>query len=511
MCGAATMFARIDNFLANHSPAWYRAPSVQTATLGVVFFWVFAAYTTIQFYAASTYGPDLAADSVSAVYFCFTVTCLIAPSVTNKFGCRVTMFFGVLAYASLVLNSLIYFLYGGEDVRWSRRMVVVGGGILGCGASLLWTSQGRLILQYASKAEELRVLEEQDGVLNKSKTQTGRLMGLFWSIFQCSALVGGGVSFLYFNKKPEGSAALYCLFLAFILIGALFTQLLLPPSMLKTSGSTVSFNRTKSPSYSSLDLAERTPLYCNVDSGGQYTGEETEVSIPVVVADLSHQSWSEEARGTFYLFISKRMGCLLLLFFYTGFNQPYQQATFGNRFFTRRTIGAELIIFHLMEILGAIVIGRFLDDDKVSENYSHNKSFSKKTRARLCLGSFIVINSIGNILAAIQEYNAKHALTPTAHDILSVGVIPPSMAFACWGFADAQIQVYCYWLLGGFYSSGHDHARAVGVYKLAQSLGTSIGFFLIPVSRLGELSQLLCSTLVFVVGTGLSFQSTFFL
>lgn len=227
------------------------------------------------------------------------------------------MFFGVLAYASLVLNSLIYFLYGGEDVRWARRMVVVGGGILGCGASLLWTSQGRLILQYASKAEELRILDEIDGVPSKSKTQTGRLMGLFWSIFQCSALVGGGVSFIYFNKKPEGSAALYCLFLVFILIGALFTQFLLPPSMLKSSGSTVSFDRTKNPTYLPLDLSEQTPLYCNVDSGAQYTGEESQVSIPVVMTDLSHQTWCEEAHGTFYLFFTKRMGCLLLLFFYT--------------------------------------------------------------------------------------------------------------------------------------------------------------------------------------------------
>ena len=81
-----TMFTRIDNFLALHTPPWYRTPTIQTATLGVVFFWVFAAFTTLQFYAASTYGPDLAADSVSAVYFCFTVTCLVAPAVTNKFG-----------------------------------------------------------------------------------------------------------------------------------------------------------------------------------------------------------------------------------------------------------------------------------------------------------------------------------------------------------------------------------------------------------------------------------------
>ena len=225
--------------------------------------------------------------------------------------CRVTMFFGVLAYASLVLNSLIYFLYGGEDVRWARRMVVAGGAILGCGASLLWTSQGRLILQYAAKAEEMKVLDEIEP--NKLKTQTGRLMGLFWSIFQCSALVGGAVSFMYFNKNPEGSTALYVLFLVFILIGALFTQFLLPPSMLKGSGSTVSFDQRKSTNYLEMEVSEQTPLYCNVDSG--YT-EEQGIS-PGMVKDVSSHSWVEEARATFDLFFNKRMGCLLLLFFYT--------------------------------------------------------------------------------------------------------------------------------------------------------------------------------------------------
>ena len=184
-----------------------------------------------------------------------------------------------------------------------------------------------------------------------------------------------------------------------------------------------------------------------------------------------------------------------------GFNQPYQQATFS-RFFTKRTIGVELIIFHLMEIFGALVVGRFLDN---GVEHRHGKSLCKRTRAKLCLCIFIVINSIGNILAARQEQNAKYAMTSTAHDILSSDAIAPSAAFACWGFADAQIQVYSYWLIGGFYNTGHEHARAVGFYKLVQSLGTSIGYYLIPESRLGEMSQLLCSSFVFIVGTGLSF------
>ena len=50
------MFAAIDRLLVSRAPPWYRTPRMQTTTLGVVFFWVFAAYTTIQFYSASTYG-----------------------------------------------------------------------------------------------------------------------------------------------------------------------------------------------------------------------------------------------------------------------------------------------------------------------------------------------------------------------------------------------------------------------------------------------------------------------
>lgn len=218
------------------------------------------------------------------------------------------MFFGVLAYASLVLNSLIYFLYGGKDIIWARRLVVAGGAVLGCGASLLWTSQGRLILQYASKAEVFNDVDEQ----NKSKTQTGRLMGLFWSIFQCSALVGGAISFMYFNKKPEGSAALYGLFLGFILMGAIFTQFLLPPSMLKANMHNARSGHTKSISCASL--SEQTPLMYNVDSG--YTDEQVPMD-DTDTLDVSGQTWAEEARSTFDLFFTKKMGCLLTLFFYT--------------------------------------------------------------------------------------------------------------------------------------------------------------------------------------------------
>jgi len=505
------MFPKIDAFIATHSPSWYRTPVVQTAALGVVFFFVFAAYTTIQFYAASIYGSNLASDSVSAVYFTFTLTCLVAPGIINKWGCRMAMFIGVLGYASLVLASLIYFLCGGEEVRWARRLVVLGGAVLGCGASILWTAQGRLILQYAAKATELENLggKGPDGTVvtieNVEKsTQTGKLMGLFWAIFQCSSLVGGSISFMYYNEKPEGSTALYCLFLGFILMGAVFTQFLLPPSVLRKNTTTIILMEPVEKQKDVEMVSEQTPLKQSNDT--QHKGEESlhEEKEMFLSEELSRQSWWQEAKGSIEIFFTKEMMCLFLLFFYTGFNQPYQQATFGNRFFTRRTIGAELIIFHLMEILGAIVCGRFLDKDKNANDESCDKS-NRRKRAVMCLGAFILINSTGNVLAAMEEYEAKHSSGPTAYDVSDIGVIPPSLAFACWGFADAQIQVYCYWLMGGLYSSGSDHSRAVGFYKCVQSLGTSVGYYLIPTSRLGEFTQLSVSSFVFVIGTGLSF------
>jgi hypothetical protein len=439
------MFAAIDRNLVKYAPPWYRTPTVQAATLGIVFFWVFAAYTTVQFYSASTYGPELAADCVSAVYLTFTLTCLVSPGIINKFGCRVSMFVGVLGYANLVLASLIYFQYGGDDVLWARRLVVGGGAILGIGASMLWTAQGRLILQYASKAEELEYNKSEQ----KGKTSyTGSLMSIFWAIFQCSSLVGGSISFIYYNQKPEGSTSLYTLFLGFILIGAIFSQFLLPPYMLRS--------KDTANDYRDLELkSEQTPL--TVESIAEYARGESQHSSETIKEDLSQQSWLEEARGTIRIVFTREMMSLSLLFLYTGFNQPYQQATFGNRFFTKRSIGAELIIFHLMEILGAIFVGRFLDNDK-----SHHDN--QRKRAIICLGSFILINGAANIIAFCQEISTKHSVA-TQHDIVEMRAIVLSLAFAMWGFADAQIQVYSYWLIGCLYKTGDNHSRAVGWYK----------------------------------------------
>ena len=499
----------MSSLLIINPPEWYRRPVVQSAALGIVFCCVFTAYTTLQFYASSTYGELLAANSVSAVYATFTVMCIVAPSITNKFGSQTTMLVGILGYAALVICSLIFF--------WNNQLdwvVVFGGVILGCGAALLWTGQGRLILDYAEAAEQMVEVEQENTKIHQKKKTTttssssGTILGVFWAVFQCSAIIGGSISFVYYNTKPVGSTWLYIMFLGFILLGAFATQLLLPPDKLVLPN----IEAQEDEEQRGHAPTEQTELLSSQE-GAQTTIKQIDSQHDGISTD----TWVHQAKLTWRLFLSKPMLELSILFFYTGFNQPYQQATFGNRFFTRRTIGVELIIFHLMEIIGAICCGRALDkhnnineNDQINNNTSPvgnqqpvTDAHSTRQSAIHCLRIFVVINSLGNTLAFWHEYENVATVTPV--DIADYPQsLLPSVAFACWGFADSQIQVYCYWLLGLIYHKGENHSRAAGFYKCIQSLGTSIGYYIIPTSRLSPMMQLLTSSCVFILGTGLS-------
>ena len=94
------------------------------------------------------------------------------------------MFIGALGYAALVAFSLVYFIGKGDQSL--EPLIIFGGALLGLGAGLLWTAQGRLILQYS------------DG------TNTGHLFSIFWSIFNLSAVAGGILTFAYFSTSSSG-------------------------------------------------------------------------------------------------------------------------------------------------------------------------------------------------------------------------------------------------------------------------------------------------------------------
>ena len=136
--------------------------------------------------------------------------------------------------------------------------------------------------------------------------------------------------------------------------------------------------------------------------------------------------------------------------------------------------------------------------DKVKQRHASKK----------CLCLFFVVTAASFILCYYQEIDC--AFSSDDHCVQKIGykdasVVRPSIIFALWGFSDSQIQTYSYWLMGTLYGSGVEQARAVGFYKMVQSLGWAIGFALVPTDVMEPILQMGCTAACFLVGLLLSF------
>ena len=173
--------------------------------------------------------------------------------------------------------------------------------------------------------------------------------------------------------------------------------------------------------------------------------------------------------------------------------------TFGNRFFTTKTVGLEMIIFYLSEILGGLYIGAVLDRPAGSERL-------QRSAAKKCLAIFFAVTAVSFALCAAVEkpcaFQAEDCVVKINYD--SRDVVVPSVIYALWGFSDSQIQTYAYWLMGSLYEGGNEQARAVGFYKMVQSLGWTVGFALVPSERMEPITQMGCTAACFLVGSVLA-------
>jgi len=200
-----------------------------------------------------------------------------------------------------------------------------------------------------------------------------------------------------------------------------------------------------------------------------------------------------EFLATIALFKTKRMLLLALLFLYTGYNQPYQLSTFGNRFFDAQTVGLGMVVFYGAEIFGGLWIGKYLDQACESKE---NQRFA----ARRCLLIFFLVTSVSFVLCYYLESKSTSTDKGPLINYTSVDVILPMITYALWGFSDSQIQTYSYWLMGVLYNDGDDQARAVGFYKMIQSLGWMVGFKFAPVERMSAMLQLSGTVICFLFG-----------
>merc|ERR1711865_904264 len=195
--------------MAGQAPSWRTSPLIQIVIMGALFMFVFISFSTIQVFSGKLYGEQLGSNDNLVLYLVFALGCFFSPSITTKLGCKLTMFLGIVGYAAMVVAGLIYFETTDKADRddtccSGMQWVVIGGNALcGFGAAILWTAQGRMILEYTN--DENR----------------GFLFGIFWAFFQAAALIGGVLALVYFNEAGDDAdlTPLYFVFLGCILLG----------------------------------------------------------------------------------------------------------------------------------------------------------------------------------------------------------------------------------------------------------------------------------------------------
>ena len=459
-------------------PQSIRTPIGQSVILGTIFLFIFTAYMTIQGYASQLYGSELGSNMEMVLYGVFTGACFVAPPITNMLGSRLTLFVGSLGYACLVGASLLLAIEAevvgtnGTDIGnhtagppaaaqhvWCQVVVVIGGAMCGLGAALLWTAQGRLMLEWSA-----------DG------SDQGRLFSVFWGLFNCSAVAGGLLTYFYFSHNTEDAPwPLYLVFLACIIAGGAATGLLAPSSEIVFS------QRPSKTSPSSAMDAAALPPPAPLRSEQQQHQTMTTPPTP---------TWIAEATATIRLFSTRRMATLSLLFWYTGFNQPYQLNTFGDRYFDKSTLGLELALFYGAEVVGGFLVGWLLD-----------REASARVGAMRQLAIFIAVTLAGYTFSLVDELPvAMGKQNATQLSIADGAVVAPSAAFFLWGLSDSQVQGYAYWLIRQCHDDGPDMARAVGFYKMVQSLGWCVGFAMSPPTRVPPIVQNLLTLAMAVFG-----------
>ena len=480
--------------IQTHSPSlqaklikWHHSSEGQASVLGIVFLLVFAAYLTIQAYAAKLYDEQLASDVTVALYATFTVCCFVSPTIVHMIlGPIRGLVIGISGYAVLVVASLCYFILGKSALV--SQWLVVAGAINGIGSSLLWTAQGLLILQYSERG-----------------VNGGKIFGIFWAFFNVSAICGGAISFLMLDNNSDTDdgdvskvVLLFVVFLLFIIAGAFFSYFLLEPSSLfidEDCGRVINDTLKEKSHDSSVPLK-----VC--DQAINDTLKEKLHNLTISFKG----SISKDISETLSSFRSKRLVSLSLLFFYTGYKQPYQLVTFGDRFFNEKTLGLEVMSFYLFDVIGGIITGRMLDGEAKNATPQHHRK-----AAIQCLVLFVSVTIVGNFLALIYEFPCDKSMISSEYwshkmclkniSFHDVHVILPSVSYAAWGFADSVVQTFCYWLLGLYFEDVAAQSRAVGFYVCIQSLGWTIGFLTIPTSRMSPMNQLFSTFFSMAIGT----------
>jgi hypothetical protein len=178
----------------------------------------------------------------------------------------------------------------------------------------------------------------------------------------------------------------------------------------------------------------------------------------------------DEVRGMARQLTDRRLVALYPLFLYSNWFYAYQFDAFNAPLFDARTQGLNNALYWAAQMLGAWLLGRFLDDT------------TRSTRRRAATSFALTCAVVGGTWAAGLVCNHAYGLDgePDKLDFVhdSTQWAPPFVLYVVWGGCDALVQCWVYWILGQLDDDAQVLARFSGIYKAVQSVGAAASWAL---------------------------------
>merc|ERR1712228_603440 len=113
------------------------------------------------------------------------------------------------------------------------------------------------------------------------------------------------------------------------------------------------------------------------------------------------------------------------------------------------------------------------------------------------MGASIVLISAswvwGLLANASYQVGASH---PVLYEYNDPQFVQACALMTVWGYCDALVQTWCYWVMTQLYTTPADLGRIVGIFKFSQSMASAISFFL-SFAKLTPLAQIVVNISLF--------------
>jgi len=375
---------------------------------------------------AGSSNPTVSNNANTALYATFAVFGYFGGLFFNLFGNRMLMGFGGATYCFYAICQYV----AGVDPKLDW-LAILSGAVLGFGAGLFWTAQGAMMMAYATSEKK------------------GTYISIFWVIFNLGGVFGGILSFgLNFNtQQGQASPASYFTFAGIMACGSISAFFLLcsPTLVVREDGEHVTF--------------------------GKETG-------PI-----------DEFKNVAMMFLNRNMQLLTPIFVASNWFRTYQFDAINGGLFTVRSRGMNSALFWMAQMLGAFLFGQlFLDCTRISKRNRGIYGFGiivVNYMLNFGLGLYLEVGYMGGFAKNFEttpecEGKIWSPYTQTCRDRLDIAqsriYFFPIFIFTYYGFNEAMMQTYAYWIMGAITDDCSESARFAGYYKGIQSAGAAVAW-----------------------------------